>query len=452
MTSKFNPFNKEISKLEASDLAILQEVYEGWFVDYKQDIIPAKDLAKQIAAFANSNGGWLFLGIKEKEGKERTASEFCGVTDINKALETIRNAASQHIHPQFTGYTYQVIKGPNNEIGLEKDRAIIVIEIQPGCEPPYIHSSGQIYRRFDDESRPEKDRLELDKLYAKSEKFNQWFIDYYTQQPTLLRPEFPRLFLYFISDPRESYQAEQVLITFDEFKDVMQGHKEDEVNTPYDNFYGSARGYIARQIYNNAPTHDVFTFEWKLIGDAFVEIPLNIIPLLRDIENYMKNKKNGINHLTIDENNIISHFKKLVNFDKFYRPIIDYTHIAVSVTAAATQFFHLRQKANINSSTFIKVKLVNVGHTIPFLDSPKYFEHISNSGFPITRDNELWCPPGKKLEDFLLITSDNTGSLNGTEAILMDIFTAVGLLPNWQDEDFFYDLCMSSFSTANHNK
>jgi hypothetical protein len=57
MSSKFNPFNKEISKLEASDLVILREVYEGWFVDYKQDIIPAKDLAKQIAAFANSNGG-----------------------------------------------------------------------------------------------------------------------------------------------------------------------------------------------------------------------------------------------------------------------------------------------------------------------------------------------------------------------------------------------------------
>jgi hypothetical protein len=457
MTSKFNPFNKEISKLEASDLAILREVYEGWFVDYKQDI-QTKDLAKQIAAFANSNGGWLFLGIKEKDGKERTASEFPGIADIDRALRTVRDAASVHIHPQFTGYTYKVIKGPNDEIGLEEDRAIIVIEIQAALEPPYIHSSGQIYRRFDDESRPEKDRLELDKLYAKSEKFNQWFIDYYTKQSTLYSPEHPRLFLYFISDPRESFKEEQKFINFEEFRYIMKGNL-DGAYVPYDSFYGSANGYIARQIFNNNLVYDVNTFEWKLMGDAFVEIPLNVIFLLETIENYIKvetGMSKTINQLTSDENSenmniIINHFKKLWSNNKFYRPIINYTHIALSVTAAATQFFHLRQIANINSSAFIKAKLINVGHTIPFFNAPRYFENISNFGFPITRYNEIWCPSGRKFDEFLTITSDDTGSLNGTEDILISILTSVGL-SDLQDDDSFYDLCKSSFSTANHNK
>jgi hypothetical protein len=452
MTSKFNPFDKEISKLEASDLAILRDVYEGWFVDYKQEIIQAKDLAKQIAAFANSNGGWLFIGIKEKDGKERTASEFLGITDIDRALRTVRDAASVHIHPQFTGYTCEVIKGPNDEIGLEEDRAIIVIKIQAGLEPPYIHSSGQIYRRFDDESRPEKDRLELDKLYAKSEKFNEKFINYYTRQPTLFNPEEPRLFLYFVSDPRESYQEEQVLITFDEFKDVTQGHKEDGVNRPYDTFYRSAKGYTARQTYKNNPRFDVPTFSWNLCGDAFVEIPLNIINL-ECIENSIRNqwkRLKEINSPTFDIKSAFDQFKEFtdVNYNLQIKTI-DYTVFPVSVSAAVYQFLHLRQRSKIRSSPFVKAKLINVGHTIAFFDSPKYIDNVLAFGVPITRYDEIWYPPNKRFDSFEPIELDHNSVFRGADLIISGILKSVGLLHDFRDNDTYEELCKSSFDTAN---
>lgn len=435
MTSKFNPFGKEISKLEASDLAILREVYEGWFIDYKQDIIPAKDLAKHIAAFANSNGGWLFIGIKEKDGKERTASEFCGVTDSDRALRTLRDAASVHIHPQFTGYTYKVIKGPNDEIGLEEERAIIVIEIQAGLEPPYIHSSGQIYRRFDDQSKPETDHLELGKLYAKSEKFNQWFIDYYTQQPTLFNREQPRLFLYFVSDPRETYQEEQILITFDEFRNIMQGKEVDRSHMIYDTFYGSFHGYTARQVNNNNPNYDVSLFTWKLCGDAFVEIPLNLISYDNLIQSILTKYP------------VFSLFFQLIR--EYKLSVIDYTPVVSSIFCVMNQFLCLRRKSNIKSLGFVKVKLINTGNTIPFFSSSFYTKNISDFGIPITRYNEIWFPPEKNFDSFEEL---NLSESNPMASIISSILESVGLLNDFRDNDTFEELCQSSFDAANHNK
>ena len=65
----FNPFNKNIHELEYGDLDVLidNEVSEGWTLEYKQEIVKSKDIAKSIASFANSEGGWYIVGIKEKE-------------------------------------------------------------------------------------------------------------------------------------------------------------------------------------------------------------------------------------------------------------------------------------------------------------------------------------------------------------------------------------------------
>lgn len=57
----YSPFDKSIRDLEASDLAILKIVHEGWYVEYKSELVKAPALAKALSAFANTYGGWLFL-------------------------------------------------------------------------------------------------------------------------------------------------------------------------------------------------------------------------------------------------------------------------------------------------------------------------------------------------------------------------------------------------------
>ena len=61
----FNPFNKNIHELEYDDLNTLidNEVSEGWTLEYIQEIVKSKDIAKSIASFANSEGGWYIVGM-----------------------------------------------------------------------------------------------------------------------------------------------------------------------------------------------------------------------------------------------------------------------------------------------------------------------------------------------------------------------------------------------------
>lgn len=69
----YRPFDKRIEDLSPEDLGVLEKVNEGWYVEYKSELVPATALAKAVSAFANTYGGWLFLGVKERSKTEAVA-------------------------------------------------------------------------------------------------------------------------------------------------------------------------------------------------------------------------------------------------------------------------------------------------------------------------------------------------------------------------------------------
>ena len=54
----YSPFDKALKDLLAADLANLKIVNEGWYVEYKSELVNARALAKAVSAFANTYGGW----------------------------------------------------------------------------------------------------------------------------------------------------------------------------------------------------------------------------------------------------------------------------------------------------------------------------------------------------------------------------------------------------------
>ncbi len=116
----------------------------------------------------------------------------------------IREAVAAQVTPDFY-FEHLVIEGSVPEIGLEQGRAIIAVGIPEGMNPPYVHSSGRIYRRVGDSSEPkgETDRALLDQMWRRSAKNQERLRNFIREAP----PPFSNSgalalsCVYFIPDP-----------------------------------------------------------------------------------------------------------------------------------------------------------------------------------------------------------------------------------------------------------
>ncbi len=113
---QYSPFDKPINDLKPADLAILRSVSEGWYVDYKSALIDAGASAKAVSAFANTYGGWLFIGVKERSKDDPVADEFPGLSDRDVDV-AIMNEFYEHGLPMImsiaTAFGIPAVEGTN---------------------------------------------------------------------------------------------------------------------------------------------------------------------------------------------------------------------------------------------------------------------------------------------------------------------------------------------------
>lgn len=160
----FDPFGVSIGSLTAAVLQRLVDdrVAEGLFVEYKERP-PAPDaIAKAIAAFANSRGGWLFIGVAAKDNVAELV-QGCDRKEWPGIDAKVRDSCKSHITP-FPYFETRIV-----EIGVE--RTVCVVRIPPSDECPHITRDGRVYVRKADSSSPVAlaERSQLDALYARSE-------------------------------------------------------------------------------------------------------------------------------------------------------------------------------------------------------------------------------------------------------------------------------------------
>lgn len=139
-----------------------KDISESFFVDYKESI-PSK-LHKYVASFANSHGGYIFIGIKEDPVTKKSQS-FDGIPNDVDQSERVRNLIHGNVSP-FPLMEIATIPLPDN------DKSIVIIKIPESLHPPHICNDGRVYVRNMDASDPAdpiKDRYTLDRLYEKSQ-------------------------------------------------------------------------------------------------------------------------------------------------------------------------------------------------------------------------------------------------------------------------------------------
>jgi len=154
-----------LTEIRYSHLSQLANIEEGYKIEFKSEWnndVKKKHLAKTISSFANTEGGWLFIGITD-DGcispiqKERT--------DFGQQIgQIVKSTISPH--PAFET---RFITCPD-----DGTKGVLAIYVREGREPPYI-CNGTVYIRIGSNKEPvlSSHRTDIDNLIMKRKDYEE---------------------------------------------------------------------------------------------------------------------------------------------------------------------------------------------------------------------------------------------------------------------------------------
>lgn len=164
MNSLFD--KEEFSEKDIQSL-IDNEIEESIHLDYKDaDSLgksdgKKKELSKDIASFANSDGGVVIYGIQEKEHKASSISFVNGNEFTKEWLEQIINTTIQRHIPDLRIYPVRF------NSSLEK--TVYIVKIPKSTEAPHMSRDKRFYKRYNFESVM-MEEYEVRQLYGRKSK------------------------------------------------------------------------------------------------------------------------------------------------------------------------------------------------------------------------------------------------------------------------------------------
>lgn len=108
---------------------ISAQIEEGLTLDYKRDLGNNKEIAKDISALANTEGGTLIYGISSKDRIPIALSWIEG----DNIEERIQNVAATSIYPKIEGIAVSRYPNPSNE-----KQAIYVVQVPKSIHAPHM--------------------------------------------------------------------------------------------------------------------------------------------------------------------------------------------------------------------------------------------------------------------------------------------------------------------------
>jgi ATP-dependent DNA helicase RecG len=134
--------------------------WEDLHTEFKRSATDANELAKDVACFANTDGGQLVIGVAESR-------EIVGVKDVDGLLLRVDDVAYQRCRPPVT-IVPEVL-----DIG---GRRVVIVNVPKGDQRPYATASGQYYVRSGSRCR-QASREELLRLFQAARSL------FYDEQP-----------------------------------------------------------------------------------------------------------------------------------------------------------------------------------------------------------------------------------------------------------------------------
>ncbi len=145
--------------MNARDLGKIAALGEDSSRQFKADVRNIDSLASEMAAFANSNGGLILIGVSDDGSMPGLPLE-----DVSRINQLIGNAASQHVRSPLTVRSENVV--------LESGRIVIVLTVPRGLDKPYFDKNGVIWLKTGADKRRVNSREELRRLFQVSDQFH----------------------------------------------------------------------------------------------------------------------------------------------------------------------------------------------------------------------------------------------------------------------------------------
>lgn len=164
--------SKPLDEISIADIQgfIGEQHRESEILDYKGPW--PNDLAKVIAAMANTQGGLILIGVPEVAGDTGLPDQPTGVP-IGRGINTLRqrviSTAYDSIYPPI------IPEVEAYQMDDEPDYAVLIVRVSPSDQTPHaVDNRRKVYVRVDSQSQPELYRLatidELQWLFNKREK------------------------------------------------------------------------------------------------------------------------------------------------------------------------------------------------------------------------------------------------------------------------------------------
>ncbi len=138
----------------SSDLPVLRSRGESQDLEYKSEFPSnARDLGKEIAAFASSNTGTILLGV-ENSGKLVGIPEGNTPEGRDQIIRRLEGISKGTVKPSIT---------PTAKFAIENNQVVLVIVVPKGSQPIY-YSNNTPYVRHLTEARPAEPHEVIDRI------------------------------------------------------------------------------------------------------------------------------------------------------------------------------------------------------------------------------------------------------------------------------------------------
>lgn len=435
----FEPFgSKALQDLDEKDLEVLREIAEGWYVEYKRELSKADGIAKSVAAFANTYGGWVFYGVEEKSRDEQVAGSFPGLPDdeVDAALSRIRQAVAQSINPS-AHYDVHVIRAGGSG-SLQSGRAVVVLRVQKSFNTPHVHRSGMIYRRVGDGSEPvpETDRGRLGQLFKRRKRLEKHYSAILSDRISLPanQKKSPFIRLLVVSDlwkERDLWFSGAI----DRIREIM-GDPAGEIATwPFDTVHNSPLGFVARQLTNNHP--GVISSTWELFRDLTSDI---VVPL-----RYVNISEISDGHDFLDGYEQKDRFISALRADGHTEfKVIDINSLFATLMGLSNIQTKLMAELESSGTFWFKAQIHNANGFVPFLDCQGVVDHVEKHHIPVILRKIITLYPGKGMASFAETWKLPDNNDENETQLSQTVFSALGMfthivralgLPEWMEVD-----------------